>query len=753
MRGGLRWRRLAPIALAAGLLTGPGLAAQGTDSDRSRELHVTVVDAHTNDAIVGAVVRVSAAAGTRDHPAAIVGSDGGGVRFLIDRVALHTLTVEALGYGSHQETVEAGSEALHRRVRLRPAPLEVPAVVARVSRGLESATTYSIDRETQALRGRDLETWLRDLPGVGVRRRGPAGRAVATVRGSRPEAVEVTLDGIPLTDPITGTADLSLVSAGTLERVVAEIGADRGTGWGGAAGTLRLESRRGAPGVRLGVGAGSFGRLETDAEFGVGTPTLEAVGSIRYESGRNDFEFRNRVGVGTPVERRVNADYSRWGGLGRVSLRGAPVSLIGRVDGVERGAPGRMGSSLWDQARWRERLALVGVSVGGETRRPGVPTPARISLSWSGREQIYSDARRGVADSLRADQVVFTVAEVLPGHLDMTWRGTWARVSGQAIAQPTTRLAAGVRVSRSFHPVSGLSLDPALGFDVSDVASAVSPSLGAAWRTTETSRIWARAGQGLRLPTFGDLFLRPGTGAVPNPDLRPERVTLDSELGWAWKERDAGADLSATVFYRHTRDPIIWLPSVVAVWRPLNAGKLTAYGIEAHAGVSPWRGWSARATVTLQTSELGFENYANPLPYHPHVSGSVSLERRGAGPDARLDVEVLGPRRTNVFGPHELPTIALIDIRGRQAAHVLGLHTVIELGVSNVLDVSYESVELFPEPGRTFEIRLNVTPGGSGRLQANRSGRSLSPVPEAGGDAVDDTRASGEPDRSSVARW
>jgi hypothetical protein len=203
-------------------------------------------------------------------------------------------------------------------------------------------------------------------------------------------------------------------------------------------------------------------------------------------------------------------------------------------------------------------------------------------------------------------------------------------------------------------------------------------------------------------------------------------------LGAAHADRAGRLQLTATTFVRHTRNPIIWLPSVTSVWRPLNAGRLTAFGLETRIAWASGGGWSARASGTIQDSRLYFDDYSSARPYQPRLSGVVSLERRGAGPDGRVDLEVRGARRTSVYGPHELPPLALLSLRARQAFHTLGLAGVLEVGVSNVLDVAYERVELFPEPGRTVEVRLELTPRRTRNLQATGANGSFRPEePEA----------------------
>ncbi|MFV1987353.1 MAG: TonB-dependent receptor [Gemmatimonadota bacterium] len=706
-------------------MTSGARVAQAQSPESAGTAVLEILDASNGKTIRGAVVYVSRVDGTTGDAVEVAADRLGETRwsFVARSGVLYLVRVVALGYEDAAVPVAGHLEQPTVLIRLRPAPLQLPEVRASARRDRRTVTVHRIDRERQNLRGRDLGDWLRDLPGFDVIGRSPGGRTVASVRGSRPSAVEVTLDGIPLTDPLTGVADLSLVPAGTLETVVAEAGPGGGAGWAGSSGTIRLTTRMAEPGVRGSVGVGSFGRVSTEAVIGVQSGTVRFGGQLRYESARNDFSFLNRVRPGTPAEDRVNADYENWGGSGRLSFDGVPVTLIARLDAVERGAPGRMGSQLWDLARWGERAVTVGASLREDDSGAG----RRISLSWSGRDQKYSDKRVDRVDRLRADQVVASGAEGLPAGIDLTWRATWARIGGEALAEPTTRIIGGVRATRAVELSGGWGLDVSMAVDAADLGAAVSPGAGVSWARAG-KRVWLRAGQGYRLPTFGDLFLRPGMGAVPNPDLEPERVVLDAELGAEHTDETGTLRIAATTFVRQTRNPIIWLPSVTSVWRPVNAGRLAAYGVETLVSWSPRPGWTARASGTVQDSRIRFDEYSSRMPYHPRVSGNISLERRGSGPDGRVDLELRGARRTSVYGPHELPAFALLSVRARQPFHAAGFDGVLEVGVSNVLDVAYERVELFPEPGRTLELRLELIPRRQRSLQANGADRNFVPA-------------------------
>jgi len=376
-----------------------------------------------------------------------------------------------------------------------------------------------------------------------------------------------------------------------------------------------------------------------------------------------------------------------------------------------------------DAARWKEQSSTIGLAWGRVTTESGDP---RLSVSWADRVQEFSDPRVDRRGRLRAVELVASGNEALPADVRLSWKGTWERVGGETLSAPATRVFGGARVSRGLSLSPDWSLETALSLSVADDATAASPSVGLTWSAAPGVRVWGRAGQGVRLPTFGDLFLRPGAGVRPNPDLSPEKIRLDAEVGAEAQGAGGVLRVRSAAFYRRTDNPIIWLPSVVAVWQPMNAGWLTAVGLETSVTWNPKGRWGAEASATLQRSRMGFTRTSAPLAYQPAASGRIAVEHRiRVGGGIRADVELKGPRRSSITGPHELRAFGLVNLRGRQTFHIEGFDATLEAELRNVLDTTYERIELFPEPGRSLELRITLRPSGRTRLQADAANRSL----------------------------
>ena len=582
----------------------------------------------------------------------------------------------------------------------------LPELQARVPRS-SLHRLYKLKGRDVTLFGETLADWVRVLPGVQVRGRGSGGAEVITIRGSRAQDVRVTLDGIPLANPLTGVVDLSTMPSSSIEMLEMMPGAGATAGSGGTGGTIELKSRDPRPGVSVRGVVGSLGRRASDVELGwkghVGS--LGIYGSA--ERVDNDYVFRNRIVPNHPIERRTNADRASRHVVARGRLRSIPVFIVARADAVDRGTPGRMGNYVWDAARWNERRSLVSATWRPQSGR-------RISLAWSKASTLYKDNRVGRHEDLAVEHMVSTGQIKLPAETDVRWEGTFAHAHGDRLSRET-RWTAGVRASRSDAIGSTITVLSAIKFDIAQEGVAVLPAVGVEAYLNPGWTVHGRASQARRLPTLADLFLQPMMGALPNPTLMPEYVALDSEVGITWERRKV--ELRTSLFRRSTRDPIVWLPSVVGIWSPRNLGTLNAQGLELAGVWEPMDRWNVRLAGTWQNSRVTFDNATStPLPYEPGLSSSLAVYYEGEERGAAADITVNGSRRTNIFGPHKLPGYALVNIRGRQTFQLMGMSAQLEVGMLNALGSVYERMELFPEPGRRLEVGVRILTGSLARL-------------------------------------
>lgn len=598
------------------------------------------------------------------------------------------------------------------------ATVRLPAVRANVRRSLlDPGLARSVERldvQSGTLLLLDLADWLDSRTGTGVRSRGAGGRQVLSVRGGRPEGVLVLLDGLPINDPLTGEADLASVPISSLSSATLVRGAGSARyGSGALGGALLLESAsadHAVPVARLGVG--SYGAYEISASGGrQGDVGLRVGAGVRGAD--NDYAYENRLAHGSPERVRRNADSeSRWLNL---SAETSALRATVRHDHLERGVPGRLGTTAFDGDRWRESRWSAAVSAGSD-RASGRIGLRRLSMRYA-----PADAGGGASTSgQRALDVRLGGEAGVPrlGGLVVAGRASLERLRGDGI-EDADRFAAGASGRRTFHLAAGsVGFEPVLAFDAGADGSAFSPELGAWVRPDASTRIYGRVGRSYRLPTFADLHFEAAPGVRPNADLEAERVVLDTELGLELSRPlgDVDGALKLAVWRRDTGDPIVWLASSVAVWSPRNLDRLLARGLEIEASV---RGpaprpaglsWALEAGLTLQESRVGFGSNRNPLPYQPDVAASARAEVRRGSFAARLDATYTGSRTTSLAATRRLDGFLTVDVEVRRRFTPGSLDIVASLDAENVFDRRYELVELFPEPGRTLRLTVEIHP-------------------------------------------
>lgn len=572
-----------------------------------------------------------------------------------------------------------------------------------------------LDAEEGELRFLDLADWLDARTGVNVRGRGGGGRQLLSIRGGRPEGVLVLLDGLPINDPLTGEADLASVPLASLSSAILVRGSGSARyGSGALGGALLLESSsadRGEPLARMGIG--SYGAYELSASGGVEGELDVRIGA-GVRGAENDYGYENRLAHGSPDRVRRNADSeSRWINLAAESdgIRGTL-----RHDHLERGVPGRLGTTVFEGDRWRESRWSAALATGGE-RASGRIALRHLSMRYSPGE---ASEGRASPSGQRAVDLRAGGEIALPrfGELVLAGRASFERLRGDGIAD-ADRLAGGATARRTFRiEDESVGFEPLLAFDVSGDGSALSPELGVWVRADPATRIYGRLGRSFRLPTFADLHFEAAPGVRPNADLEPERVVLDAELGVEVARALGGteASLKLAAWRRDTRDPIVWLASSVAVWSPRNLDRLVARGLELEASVSgpPANpedvSWMLDAGLTLQESRVGFGSNRNPLPYQPDVTASAGAELRRGSSAARLDATYTGSRTTGLAATRRLDGFVTVDLGLRRRFAAGPLDLVASLDVDNLFDRRYELVELFPEPGRTLRLTLEVQP-------------------------------------------
>lgn len=696
--------------VAASCLALAGLPARAPGQETSRPVLVNIrVVSEGGSELAGASLRV-------EDVTTGVDSAGRAIRLVAESETVslrlmpghqYRILVEAPGHRGKTANISSSGPTTVRLV-LAVDPYELPPIIAAANDGAGLGQTRSIFQARfaeESLTYATVADWLRDVPGVTLRGRGPGGGQALSVRGSRPEDVLVLLDGVPLNDPLTGRADLAMIPTSTLESGTLVHGAaSQRYGSGAGAGVLLLTSRMGhGSGLSGGLRMGSFGGLALDMNADAMKGESRLGISLSAARAENDFSFRDALIPGGSTQRRANADAASLHAA--LHATSGPVFGSLRFDRAERGVPGRAGTSVFEAARAEDRSWIMAAGIDGRVFRGSASYGSHLLGYRASVEDVVSAQQVGEL-RIAGDWNLPTAPLTLGGRL------TREAVKGDAIVGAPARTTVGGRMAAFL--ISGpFRADPAVSLDIVGDRVVASPDLAVSWVPDSQARVWGRVGQGFRLPTFGDLYFASQYQLRPNPDLEPERITFDTELGIEVREGTGPIvfESSASAWARRTERPIVWLASSVALWSPANLGELWASGIDLQVEVAaPMAsvGWRAQFAGTLQSSRVGFGSNRNPLPYEPGATGRLSVEAWRSATGVRLDVRYTGARSTSLAGTRDLDAFTTMDLSARHHFDAGSLRIGLFARVDNILDRRYQLVELFPEPGRHFTFRLEA---------------------------------------------
>ncbi len=531
--------------------------------------------------------------------------------------------------------------------------------------------------------------------------RSARGDVSLSLRGARREQVAVTLDGVSLSDPATGLADLADVPLVMIGSATVSPGSDAlHVGPGASGGVLALASSA-APMATMRISAFNDALVEGAWGARIGGARLRVGGSHR--TAQNDYPFINTAtttGVAL-TERRVNNDVRRSSAMLQFETGRTQLSLL-----ASRASTGLVGPvNVRDYDNDRSHTTRI--------FSRGTVQAGRALLSVSGRafSLAYRDPARPEFNALAEAIAVDADARGrLRGAVLHAGIGGDALRASQNVRQTRGRAFAAVHVARE---ARGVLFDGGVRADVIS-ESGVQPVFSlTAQRAWQHATVGARVGQAVRAPTLYDLYFS-SPQRITVRALQPERVVLDAEVFARWRPlpmRNWRASADVALVRRDTRNAIVWFPGNFG-WSPANVGREQMQGIETRVAVEHARAaisaWITSYAPTLVSGALRI-----PTPYVPSNAGGGNA-RLVVGPlHVGVAARVMG-ERPYTAGPRDpafmLPAVALLD--GSVSAHhaFARADALVSISLDNLTDRAWQSVRGFPSPGRAWSVALTIRP-------------------------------------------
>ena len=184
------------------------------------------------------------------------------------------LQAGALGYAPVERQVDISpGEDVRITLRLQPSAVVLDSIETRTAGDGARVSGAALER-----RGRSLAEALDGWQGLAIIRRDAAGGAEPQAPGGGPEDLQVTLDGFPLNDPLTGRADLSRLATRDIQQVTFAPGVQTTAGGGrGISGVLAITTRpRLSPAVSAWAGSYEARGARVALGGGIGSAALTA---------------------------------------------------------------------------------------------------------------------------------------------------------------------------------------------------------------------------------------------------------------------------------------------------------------------------------------------------------------------------------------------------------------------------------------------------------------------------------------------
>lgn len=578
---------------------------------------------------------------------------------------------------------------------------------------------------------------IKDYGGIG-------GLKTVSVRNIGASHTTVVYDGIPVSDAQNGQVDISRFNLDGIGSVSMSIGTPDNIFCSArnlfSAGTLNLESytpsfQYGPTEISANLSAASF------CSFSPYVSIKQRIGrkyslkaAVRGSFSRGDYPFTIENGNLETTEKRLNSDVKSYGAEADFRANwGQGGKMKAKVNYLysDRGLPGSI--ILYTQNAYERlwsRSLISNISYDNDFGEKWA-FHADVGFTYDFNRHIDTDPiyPKG-QESLYTQNEYSTSARVM-----FRPSPSWKIVLAEDIFVNTldsnlpdcpfpVRLSSATALSAEFltdkinvrASLAGLLINERLtGRKSPENKFRLSPIVGISWNFYGPLYLKASFKEGLRAPTFNDLYY----SRIGNSDLKPE-IARQSNLGLLFsKTYDWGLiDLGADGYYNFIKDKIVAVPTMF-IWRMRNFGKVGMWGTDLKAAIT-WRpcrwmtahisgNYSLQYAVDLTDPEA--KNYRHQIPYTPRHCGNGSLTLETSWLNISYRVTAVGKR---YFLNQNIPAN---EIDG-YADHCLSINRSFEFGKKHRFKIyagvegqnlggrNYEVIRYYPMPGRSLVVTI-----------------------------------------------
>lgn len=577
---------------------------------------------------------------------------------------------------------------------------------------------------------------------VFVKSYGVNGLATLSFRGASAAQSTVLWNGIPLSNPSLGMADISILNPGLFDKISLQYGSSSALyGSGNVGGALLLENDlpdfKKSKQVQISMGLGSFSQKNLSFQSQYQTQKLRLKANIFYQSAQNDFEYK------TEYQELKKMDNSALKGMGGI------ISLDYNLS-KKKSSDHLISFQLWLQEYNREIPPALFENSSVKNQKD---QSLRAFVHWqkSQKQSSFYSKLSYSRDFFRyRDGVVLpnNENEALQIYSETGWNWRLGRPEKETIFPFTQHLLLFAPVqfgqakninlqktSEQWRPAIAAayqlkSLNERFMFNaawrqewVINGETASLPGISAfyeLWQLESKSanlslKLRANVQRSYRLPTLNELYFSPGG----NPNLKPEKG-WNEDMGfvfqWTTKSENVFLFKQETSFFnRNIKDWIYWLGG--AIWTPHNLAEVHSRGVETDNGISyimkKWKfNFSFKTAYTLSTTEQSYlpndGSIGKQIPYAPRYVFQLNLGIHYKSLFLNYNYHYTGYRFVTVDESQFIQPYQLGNLQFAYRKEIKRFNWGISAQIVNLFNVDYKVVHARPMPGRQYLLSLQL---------------------------------------------
>ena len=577
-----------------------------------------------------------------------------------------------------------------------------------------------------------LNELLQGSSGVFVKSYGPPGTLqTISVRGMSSEQSQILFDGIPLNNLQLGSADLSAFPLNDLSGIDLYRGSNIILGGSGAiGGSLNLLPGQPAHHFKMQVRAAYSSLKNKFAEMRIHLPLPHvrmrslltfghANGLNRYDThynGKNtvlrDRDFRqNHLSFQMIFEPKNFGQFKFFVNHFKRHA-GAPRAFVNPLSERENRARLALDNTLV-YARWQREQKRLGYYAQIYARNEWMTYfDPGLRINFKSLHSIHFNKEQGLQVrfhySPRQPLLLKSGVEMARQTVISSEAGKHKRQRQAFYVLSDWKLYENSGTLQAFHLNGGLRVER-----YSARESVFLPALGASF-TYRRFQIYANTGKNFRIPSFNDLYWKPGG----NPNLKPE-FSKNFEIGLRqmWPFLQWLGQLEISAYQNEVKDQIRWLPGKAGYWTPRNISKVRSRGVEIDlqwASVDERHklrfSYGCGQAVKKAPEVPDDRTVGNQLPFLPQEQWALNARTAWKQWQAGFSLRRTGFRYSDFSNDPNaiLPSFTIVNL-WMQGTLTFGKWRLIPgVALENAFDRSYEVLKGFPMPGRFVRLSCSV---------------------------------------------